>query len=229
MTKAKTAGELRAQQMVADKNMAGRYQTETKGLGEFVDQYNTFNSAFESWKSGKGGATAETAMVRNLGMMFNKGAFGDQDAKAFAASDSTLQQLVSRVKSQYDETGMIVANPTEITRLQSLMQQMYKDKLPKLQETNLRYQKLQDQFHISDGAIPYYKVPEQKDDSAPMSALQITDAYNKALTDPKAQNPQIRKLLDARYQQQMEQFKGPAPGSQQFQPKQQAPQQPTGQ
>ena len=203
MSREKNQGVLRSQQMNADKDMSKRYLVESKDTGEFLTQKQNFDSAYATWdeakKNGQGQQTAETAMIRSVGMMFNKGTFSDADAAAFAGSDSGLLQLVRRTRSQYEATGGIVANPKEIGRLKSLMDNMAEVKQKTQEDINSRYKEMEGQYNITPNAIRYYDLaPKAKPAPAAMGVAQLQQEAAKAIAggaDPKAVQAQLQQLM----------------------------------
>lgn len=197
MTAAKDDATLRAKQMAADKDLANRYMKESIHTGDFLEQKQNFNAAYASWKSGQGGAAAQTSMIRSLGMMFNKGTFSDADAAAYAGSDSSLLQLIRDTKSMYNETGIIKANPSEIDRLKNVMDEMEKEKLKVQQSINERFKVLQKKFKVTDEAINYYKVPEQEQEKVQYSPLELQQRAQEAIAKNPAAKDAILKKLDS--------------------------------
>lgn len=203
MQGAKDEGTLRALQMTADKDLSTRYLKETKGVGDFVDSKQNFDAAYNTWqdamKKNEGQGPAETAMIRSLGMMFNKGTFSDADAAAFAGSDSNLYQLFRKAKSQYETTGAIVANPSEVKRLKGLMDNISEVKEKTLSEINGRYKEMENIYHISPNAVRYYSLaPKEAPAPAPMGQAQLQQAAQDAIkngADPKAVQQRMNELM----------------------------------
>lgn len=209
--KAKDEGALRAQQMAADKDMEGRYLTETKDIGEFLKQKQLFDAAYTNWSQNKGDALAKTAMVRAVAMQYNKGALSNVDVSQIAQSDSKLAQLIKNVRSSYETTGLVVLNDDEIERLRNLSDSLAKEKLPKLQQTNGRYKILEKKYNISPEAIPYYNTPEPKNDSGVKpSAIQLKTWADQAIS----QNPKAKDAILQELDVQLKQTQSPTSGAQ---------------
>ena len=201
MASAKDEGTLRAQQMAVDKDLSTRYLKETKDAGEFIKEYGNFNAAYENYKQNPN-AVNQTAMNRTLAMIYAGGKMSDNDAIAFSGSDSTTVQLLKKVRSTYETSGMVVANPSEVERLHGLMSKLYEDKTPKLREINKRFKSLEKTAKVTDGAIPYYDVPEPKTEEPQYSPLELQKMAQEALIKQPHRKEEIMKKLQSMMPQQ---------------------------
>lgn len=202
MRKAKDEGALRAQQMSADKQFTDRYRIESKDTGEFLTQKVNFDAAYQSYKSGKGGAASETALMRTVAMMFNKGALGDADVTAFAGSDSALLKLVKNTRSLYEKTGAITLNATEVDRLKDLMDNMHKAKSVQQKTINEKFKKLGQTYKINEDVISYYPTMEEKPEMPQYSNLELQKLAEEQIAKTPEKKDQILKKLQMLQQQQ---------------------------
>lgn len=178
-------------------NMNSKYMAEAKPYIDFTTQKAMFDGAVKSIASGSGGA-GQTAAMRQVAMIFNKGQLGDRDVTAWANNDSDALVAIKKLRSTAGEEGQVVLNPREIQRLSILMDSIQQNLAAKQGQVNDRYKGMAQQFGVDPKNLNIYEPAAPAaylDPSVPPEiAAQAKAAIQKG-ADPSAVNARVKQLM----------------------------------
>ncbi len=184
---AQSKNEIQAKNAAAqlDKTVNEGYRKDSKSYETYLEAQAKIDAAIQVLKQNPSDAVAQEALRRGIGMAYNKGAFGDKDAEAFASSDGAAVQVWKKFLSL--GTGQVVKLvPDEIGALDNLAEHI-KDVNETRQAKTNRFWQEQSKSYSTDNhqvkinyyqAVPNAAKEQLKQAPTPENIQYFKDTFN---------------------------------------------------